>query len=375
MSTPAWILEIFAAVMLLVAEVSAGQLVTARAWTRRGRAGADIAVSQLLMGIAMAGILVPGLSALPNAVWVAVFAVMTAWFAGRQWRESRGRGAAAMAHGHYAPHLVHSAALLYLFAALAAPSAAGSGTSMPGMGGMSGMTGGLSGGLPTLRAPTLALIFAVLVIAFTVLDLDRQAGAAHTTGPLLLSPAVVKGCQVAIGVTMAFILIIMILVRQQHFVIPHFGIVRCVIAGELPSRRVLLAGAGVTCAAVLAGCTTNDAGNGGSTPAASDTATSAASAPAAAALAATSQVPDGGGKIIDGINIVITQPQSGSFKAFSAICTHQGCIVNSVSNGTIDCPCHGSKFSIKDGSVVNGPATKPLPAIAIKVEGTSILQG
>ena len=155
-----------------------------------------------------------------------------------------------------------------------------------------------------------------------------------------------------------------------------------------PSRRALLAGAGVTCAAVLAGCSTSDANNGGSTPATGGAASSAAgSAPAtggsaatassaaAGALAATSQVPDGGGKIIDGVNIVITQPQSGSFRAFSAICTHQGCIVSSVSNGTIDCPCHGSKYSIKDGSVVRGPATMPLAAIAIKVEGTSIFQG
>ena len=156
----------------------------------------------------------------------------------------------------------------------------------------------------------------------------------------------------------------------------------------LPSRRAVLAGAGVTCAAMLAGCTTNDANNGGFTPADSGTATSAGgsapaagsstatgSPPAANALAATSQVPDGGGKIIDGKNIVITQPRSGSFKAFSAICTHEGCIVSSVSNGTINCPCHGSKFSIKDGAVVNGPATTPLAAIAIKVEGTSIFQG
>jgi Rieske Fe-S protein len=149
----------------------------------------------------------------------------------------------------------------------------------------------------------------------------------------------------------------------------------------LPSRRALLAGAGVACAAMLAGCTTHDASNGGTTPATSGTATSAggstatSSAPAAGALAATSQVPDGGGKIIDGKNIVITQPQSGSFKAFTAICTHQGCIVSSVSNGTINCPCHGSKFSIKDGSVVHGPAPSPLAAIAIKVEGTSIFQG
>ena len=156
----------------------------------------------------------------------------------------------------------------------------------------------------------------------------------------------------------------------------------------LPSRRALLAGAGVTCAAMLAGCSTHDASDGGSTPAAGGTATSAGgsapatgstaasgSAPAAGALAATSQVPDGGGKIIDGKHIVITQPESGSFKAFSAICTHEGCIVNNVSNGTINCPCHGSKFSIKDGSVVNGPAPSPLAAIAIKVEGASIFQG
>jgi nitrite reductase/ring-hydroxylating ferredoxin subunit len=152
---------------------------------------------------------------------------------------------------------------------------------------------------------------------------------------------------------------------------------------QLPGRRALLAGAGVTCAAMLAGCSTHDASNGGSTPSAAGAATSAASAatsaassaPPAGALATTSQIPDGGGKIIDGVNIVITQPQTGSFRAFTAICTHQGCIVSRVSNGTIDCPCHGSKYSIKDGSVVQGPAPSPLAAIAIKVEGTSIFQG
>ena len=215
MSTPAWILGIVAAVMLLVAEVSAGQLVVAHAWTRRGGAGSGITVSRLLMGIAMAGILVHGLSTLPNAAWEVAFAIMTAWFAWCLWRENRGRAAASVAHGHYAPHLVHSAALLYLFAAMAGPSAAGPG-------GMSGMAWGSAGGMPTLHAPVLALIFALLVIAFTVRGLDQQAGsglAAVAAGPvpaayaaerLLLSPAVVKGCQVTIGVTLAFILIIMI---------------------------------------------------------------------------------------------------------------------------------------------------------------------
>jgi nitrite reductase/ring-hydroxylating ferredoxin subunit len=138
---------------------------------------------------------------------------------------------------------------------------------------------------------------------------------------------------------------------------------------QAQSRRALLIGAGVTCAAALTGCTTYDANNGGlagPAPATSSAATS---------LATTAEVPEGGGKIIDGKNIVITQPQAGSFKAFTAVCTHQGCIVNSVADGTIDCPCHGSKFSIKDGSVVNGPATSPLAPVTIKVEGTSIVQG
>jgi Rieske Fe-S protein len=163
---------------------------------------------------------------------------------------------------------------------------------------------------------------------------------------------------------------------------------------QLPqSRRALLIGAGITCAAMLTGCTTYDANNNGgflgAAPATSGAATSggnaspaataggaaAGGAPAASPLTSTSDVPDGGGKIIDGPNVVITQPQAGSFKAFSAVCTHEGCIVSTVSGGTINCPCHGSKFSIKDGSVVNGPATRPLPPIAIKVEGTSIFQG
>lgn len=175
--------------------------------------------------------------------------------------------------------------------------------------------------------------------------------------------------------------------------------------GELvQSRRALLIGAGVTCAAALAGCSTYDANNGGlagpppssssaaaSSGAASSSAASASaaapsaagsataggaasSAPVAGALATTAEVPVGGGKIIDGKNIVITQPASGTFKAFTAVCTHQGCIVNSIANGTIDCPCHGSRFSIKDGSVVNGPATSPLAGVGIKLEGTSIVQ-
>ena len=73
------------------------------------------------MGIAMAGMLVTSLGTLPNAGWEMVFAVMTAWFGWCLGRESRGQGAGAPVRGHHAPHLVHSAAMLYTFAALAGP--------------------------------------------------------------------------------------------------------------------------------------------------------------------------------------------------------------------------------------------------------------
>ena len=56
--------------------------------------------------------------------------------------------------------------------------------------------------------------------------------------------------------------------------------------------------------------------------------------------------------IFPGPQVVVTQPTAGEFKAFSAVCTHMGCIVNQISNGTIDCPCHGSQYSITTGDVV-----------------------
>ena len=153
------------------------------------------------------------------------------------------------------------------------------------------------------------------------------------------------------------------------------------------SRRALLAGACAACAATLAGCARYGTSNGLAGPAAYGGAPSSAAGPASAAgassaaggsasdvLASTTEIPVGGGKILTDKKIVITQPQAGSFHAFTAICTHLGCIVNTVSGGTINCPCHGSKYSIVNGSVVNGPAPLPLAAVSIKVEGTSIVQ-
>ena len=84
-------------------------------------------------------------------------------------------------------------------------------------------------------------------------------------------------------------------------------------------------------------------------------------------LGAASDIPVGGGAIYTAAKVVVTQPASGQYKAFSAVCTHVGCIVNKVTNGTIDCPCHGSEFKITNGAVVTGPAPSPLPAKQIKV--------
>ena len=146
------------------------------------------------------------------------------------------------------------------------------------------------------------------------------------------------------------------------------------------SRRALLAGACAACAAALAGCARYDSDHGGiagGAPGQSGPASSAAgpaSPDAPAVLASTADIPVGGGKILTGQKIVITQPQAGSFDAFTAVCTHQGCLVATVSGGTINCPCHGSKFSIANGSVVNGPAASPLAPVSIKVQGTSIVQ-
>jgi Rieske Fe-S protein len=75
---------------------------------------------------------------------------------------------------------------------------------------------------------------------------------------------------------------------------------------------------------------------------------------------ATSEVPVGGGVILDDADYVVTQPSRGKYQAFSKICTHQGCPVSAVENGVIHCNCHGSEYSISDGSVTNPPATKPL---------------
>jgi len=262
--TPAWLLDIFAALMLVVAAVSAARLVTARPWVRGGAAagpaGPDVDVAHLLMAIAMAGMLSASLTTLPNTAWEVIFGLMTAYFAWRVWRDAQANGVRALAGGHCAPHLAHSGAMLYMFLALAAPAAGGSG--MADMGGASGSA------MQTLEYPTLAFVFALILAGYSVWDLDQLSGrryvlagagvqlatahvpamaggaepaaaalsspavtgdaaspsAPSAAGPLpggsrgrgpgvralLLSPGTTVGCRIVMGITMAFMLVIMI---------------------------------------------------------------------------------------------------------------------------------------------------------------------
>jgi Rieske Fe-S protein len=154
------------------------------------------------------------------------------------------------------------------------------------------------------------------------------------------------------------------------------------------TRRAVVSAAGAAgLAAALTACGKDDGGGSGDTQNAGSAQESAGGDQSGAAgaggdtsggggggmeLAKTSQIPEGGGMVFKEHKVVVTQPSSGQFKAFSSICTHQGCSVGDVSDGTINCPCHQSKFDISDGSPKGGPATKPLPGAKIKVEGSSI---
>ncbi|MCL7427832.1 Rieske (2Fe-2S) protein [Streptomyces sp. YS415] len=136
-----------------------------------------------------------------------------------------------------------------------------------------------------------------------------------------------------------------------------------------PNRRTVLLATGA--AALVVGCGDSGDDDSGSTTAETSE-TSGAPEAGGEELTTTDAVPVGGGKIFKDEEVVVVQPEEGEFKAFSAICTHQRCTVASVSDGTINCPCHGSRFSITDGAVANPPATRPLPEKKLTVEGNSI---
>jgi Rieske Fe-S protein len=142
------------------------------------------------------------------------------------------------------------------------------------------------------------------------------------------------------------------------------------------SRRAAVAGTcGAACVAALSACSTY-----GASPPTAPTGAPPATGGAepgggggAGVLTRTSDVPVGGGVVLADQDVVVTQPDAGEFRAFSATCTHQGCAIGDVRDGTINCPCHNSRFSISDGTVVDGPAESPLPERSIAVTGEEIV--
>jgi hypothetical protein len=184
--TPSWILDVLAAVMLAVAAVSTARLVATLTGARQSGVrlvpgdGLDIDLAHVLMAIAMAGMLTPALATLPDTAWVVIFAIVTAWFALRVARDARASGASSLAAGHCAPHLVHGAAMVYMFVAVLAPAATG--TAMSGTGAAGGHA------MQTLSQPTVAFAFAIVLAGYCVWDLDRLSGRRYSlpraAGPL-----------------------------------------------------------------------------------------------------------------------------------------------------------------------------------------------
>jgi Rieske Fe-S protein len=157
--------------------------------------------------------------------------------------------------------------------------------------------------------------------------------------------------------------------------------------GAATTRRAMLGGAGaVGATALLAACgTSHDDGSVANGNSGADTGgTAGTSAPTTGApnagggagggtkLGESSAIPVDGGKVFAEQQIVVTQPAKGEFKGFTAVCTHAGCTVANVKNGVINCGCHGSQFSIEDGSVKKGPAQQPLDQVKIKVSDGSV---
>ena len=131
-------------------------------------------------------------------------------------------------------------------------------------------------------------------------------------------------------------------------------------------RGVLLCASAVGAGVILSACGENKPS------AANATGTGEAKSAPADVAVNTADVPVGGGVVIKDAKVVVTQPQPGQYEAFSAVCTHKQCLVATVSDGTIGCPCHGSRFNIANGAAVKGPATQPLPRKTATLNGDTV---
>jgi Rieske Fe-S protein len=143
------------------------------------------------------------------------------------------------------------------------------------------------------------------------------------------------------------------------------------------SRRSVLRGSALTVVAAGAGFVVARRSDAAKTRS-STTAANAYGAPVAqqgSLLTPLDRIPAGGGVVVESRRVVVTRGADGTVRGFSATCTHQGCSVTSVENGTISCPCHGSRFDAATGAAVRGPATRPLGEVAVVVRDGNVFTG
>jgi hypothetical protein len=183
MAAPSWLAVPLAAVMIATAIYCAGRLAVARLWQRSTEVEADSV--HVVMGVAMAGMLLPGLSPLPAPAWEGVFAAAAVWFACQAIRSRLRQHAtdSGWRCAHPVPHLVESMAMIYMLAVLPGswPGWSGQAMAMPGMGNASVTAGG--------SLPALAIILALFMIGYVLWTADQlttrvRAPATATSGPV-----------------------------------------------------------------------------------------------------------------------------------------------------------------------------------------------
>src|ERR1039457_1684481 len=146
--------------MIIMAVYCASRLVIAAA--QRRPTEHDVDLVHVVMGVATAGMLVPRLNPLWSGAWAAVFAAATAWFGWRVFRGYRLASPDRFVHAHHVPHLIMSGAMVYM---LAAESSSGF-IAGPGM-----ARAGSAGS--TAHLPPVALLLALFMIGHVMWVADR----------------------------------------------------------------------------------------------------------------------------------------------------------------------------------------------------------
>ena len=138
-------------------------------------------------------------------------------------------------------------------------------------------------------------------------------------------------------------------------------------SGQPAARRTVLKGAALAGAAGLgvAACSTDSKLGHAERP----------TPTAPVALGAPEEIPVGGAKLYREQRLMVSCPAKGEYKAFSAQCTHAGCVLDKIEDGHGNCPCHGSRFNVMTGKPVQGPATVPLPAVPVKIKDGKLVAG